>query len=158
MARSRLRAAPFAIRAARSSLSIGQEQRLPHAGGKQTGPSGIEGREACFLDCGYHCGLTGKGHNVSSDLSGDRREPSAGSAPFPQETRTACATPPSLSVPRDLSPHSCLRQGRTPLPYIFRLKVCTLDWASVVCLSASLGHSTRGIHRDPAPGSAVLSS
>jgi hypothetical protein len=49
---------------------IGQEQRLPHAGGKQTGPSGIEGREACFLDCGHHCGLTGKGYNVTSDLSG----------------------------------------------------------------------------------------
>jgi hypothetical protein len=31
-------------------LRIGQEQRLPHPGGEQAGPSGIEGREACFFD------------------------------------------------------------------------------------------------------------
>jgi hypothetical protein len=51
-------------------LRIGQEQRLPHPGGEQAGPSGIEGCEACFFDGGYHCGLTGKGYNVTSDLSG----------------------------------------------------------------------------------------
>jgi hypothetical protein len=51
-------------------LGIGQQQRLPHAGSKQTGPSGIEGREGFFLDRGHHCGLAGNGHNVTSDLSG----------------------------------------------------------------------------------------
>jgi hypothetical protein len=51
-------------------LGIGRQQRLPYAGGKQAGPSGIEGREAFFLDYGHHCGLAGKGHNVTSDLSG----------------------------------------------------------------------------------------
>jgi hypothetical protein len=120
-------------------LGIGQEQRLPYAGGKQTGPSGVEGREACFLDCVHHCGLTGKGHDVTGDLSGasDRNHRQKVSRPPGKREQDAQRRRP-FRAPRPVAtPVPAARADASP--YIVRPKVCTLDWASVVLPERQLG-------------------